>query len=210
MDITKIGEFLIKVFNQYKSDKYKENFAWIDQIQNIKSSSEKEKLNSFLIESINNNSNQFWMAAPELVDWENIRGYKYHGKEIFDDIDVNEVKKSFSNPLISIDQLKSKQISVISSLDDSKLMSWNSLRCIYGECIIDEQAYCINAGKWYRINNSFVKDINTEYASTIISQIDFQERTYVHDSESAYTIDFASKNASKFLAIGVCQVSCRV
>lgn len=200
MDITNIGEFLVKVFNQYKSDKYKENFDWIDQIQDIKSSSEKDKLNNFLIESINKNSGLFWMAAPELVNWENIRGYKYHRKIIFDDIDINEVKKSFSTPLTSIEQLKSKQISVISSLDDSKLMSWNALKCIYGECSINEQVYCINAGKWYRINNSFVKDVNTEYKSTIISQIDFQERTSEHHSESEYINDFANNN-TKFIAM---------
>ncbi len=201
VDIGNIGEFLIKVYKQYKSDKYKENFAWIDQIQDIKSSREKEKLNNFLIESINNNSNLFWMAAPELVDWENIRGYKYHGKKIFDDIDINEVKESLSKPLTSIEQLKSKKIVVISSLDDSKSMTWNSLKCIYGECSIDGQAYCINAGKWYYMDKSFVEDINAEYESTIISQIDFQERTSKHDSEGQYTIDFANNNHSKFLAM---------
>lgn len=109
VDISNIDKLLIKIFNYYKSEKYKENYEWIDHIKEVTSESEKEMLNKFLIESINNSCNLFWMAEPEIIPYEHISGYKYHGNKIFENIDINEVKQSFRKKLTSIEQLKSKK-----------------------------------------------------------------------------------------------------
>ncbi|MGD9678730.1 MAG: TIGR04141 family sporadically distributed protein [Vulcanibacillus sp.] len=55
--------------------------------------------------------------------------------------------------------MKSRKIVAVSAIDDSERHSWNAFKCIYGELCIDNEAYCINGGKWYRINNEFVDHV---------------------------------------------------
>jgi uncharacterized protein (TIGR04141 family) len=56
--------------------------------------------------------------------------------------------------------------------------------------MVDGNAFCINNGKWYRINNEFVEQINQDYSCTPISTIDFDDFTDLHGSENAYSKDF--------------------
>lgn len=201
VDITNIVTFLTKTYQKYSLERYKSNFGWIDQIQDIKDSRLIERLNETMIEMINARSSNIWMAVPEIIDWTAIKGFKYHGREILDDIYIDKVKESFREPLTNIEQLKSKRIIAISNVDDSIQHNWGSHRCIYGELTLDGQAYCINNGKWFRINNDFVAQVNSDYNQTIVSDLTFNDFTTEHNSENAYSIDFQSKNPSQYIVM---------
>ena len=201
VDITNIVDFLEKTYKKYNLNTYKTNFGWIDQIQEVKGTRMIERLDSELISSINASSESVWMAVPEIINWEEIKGFKYKGQDIYDDIDISLVKESFRESLSSIAQLKSKRIVAISALDDSERHSWNACRCLYGELLLDGNAYCINSGKWYRINNEFVSQINQDYSSTRISTIDFDDFTDGHKTESGYSIDFQEKHSDAYLVL---------
>lgn len=200
-DITNITEFLQKTHNKYMMQTYKENFAWIDQIQEVKDSRIIEKLNDMLIQEINNNSKNVWMAVPEIIDWPEIRGFKYHETDLLDDILITKVKESFKNGLMSFEQLKNKQISAISAIDNSKKFHWTAARCLFGELSLDEKAYCINNGKWYCVDTSFVKQINQEYDSTPISDIQFDSYADTHDNENSYNIAFVENHNKEYLLL---------
>ncbi len=199
VDISNINDFLVKTYKRYCSHTYKQNFSWIDHIQNVKSQRENTILNNYLIEAVNNQSPLFWMAVPDVINWTEISGFKYNGQTIFDDIDIHEVCASFRNPLTTTDQLKAKQIHAISSVDDSKVHTWSALKCVFGECSIDGQAYCINNGKWYKINSDFVDSINSNYTATAISNIEFPACTNSHKDENAYSTYVQQNNPNGFL-----------
>ncbi len=199
VDITNIDEFLIETYKRYMRDDYRKDFGWIDQIQKVKDSQEKKKLNDYLINEVNNKSNQFWMAAPEVINWEGISGFSYSKGEVHDDIDIFDVCASFRNPLEDINQLKSKKIYAISAIDEANRYTWSALRCMYGECTIDEESYCISAGEWYKIETNFVKRMNEAYEKTEISEISFIDRTEIHRTENEYAKEFTGNNKEQFL-----------
>ena len=201
VDITNIVDFLGKTYRKYSLDTYKTNFGWIDQIQEVKGTRITEKLDSALIAAINSSSDSIWMAVPEIINWEEIKGFKYKGQDIYDDIDISLVKESFREPLGSLEQLKSKRIVAISALDDSERHSWNARRCLYGELLLDGEAYCINSGKWYRVNNEFVNQVNQDYNSTTISMIDFEDFTDRHRTENGYSTDFQEKHSENYIVL---------
>ena len=201
VDITNIVDFLEKTYKKYSLNTYKTNFGWIDQIQEVKGVRMIERLDLELIRSINASSKSVWMAVPEIINWEEIKGFKYKGQDIYDDIDINLVKESFRESLSSITQLKSKRIVAISALDDSERHSWNARRCLYGELLLDGNAYCVNSGKWYRINNEFVNQVNLDYNSTHISTIDFDDFTDSHQTENGYSVDFQKKHSDDYLVL---------
>lgn len=201
VDITNIVDFLKKTYKKYTLNTYKSNFGWIDQIQEVKGSRMTERLDSEIINAINASSDNIWMAVPEIINWEEIKGFKYRGRDIYDDIDIATVKESFREGLTTIEQLKSKRIVAISALDDSERHSWNARRCLYGELVLDGDAYCINSGKWYRVNNEFVNQVNQDYSSTSISTIDFDDFTDDHKTENGYSVDFQEKHTNDYIVL---------
>lgn len=199
VDITNISEFLKKTYNKYIIDTYKENFAWIDQIQDVKDSRIIEKLNNALISAMNEDGGNIWMAVPEVIDWSEINGFKYCGSDIYDDIFVYKVRDSFREGLSSFDQLKGKQIIAISALDDSERFRWTSAKCLFGELTLDGKAYCINNGKWYCVDVNFANQVNQDYASIEISTIEFDDYTDAHCGENSYSISFVESNSGDYI-----------
>lgn len=199
VDITNILDFLRQTYGKYTLTTYRTNFGWIDQIQDVKDSRLIEALNAQMIDKINAGSNDIWMAVPEVINWDEISGFKYCGRELFDDIYVDKVKESFREPLTSIEQLKTKRIIAISSVDDGVRHNWGANRCLYGELILDDRAYCINSGKWYRIDNDFVEQVNYEYGLTPISLINFDEFTTAHISENSYSTSFRDNHIDDYI-----------
>jgi len=202
VDITNIVEFLKKTYEKYCLSSYEAKFSWVDQIQAVKDSRLIERLNTTMITEINGGSSQIWMAVPDVINWDEIQGFKYSGRqELRDDIDIQEVKDSFRKPLACIEQLKSKRIQAISALDDSIRHDWPASKCLYGELLLDNDAYCINNGKWYRISKDFVEQVNRDYSSTNIAPISFDDFTNAFDSESAYSLSFKNNNPNDYVVM---------
>ena len=199
VDITNICEFLKQTYSKYVLNNYRENFAWIDQIQDVKDTHLLDKLNKNLIDAINNNSKEIFMAVPEIIEFQEIRGFQYYGHDILNDILIEKVKESLRSPLKSIDQLKNKQIFAISALDDSQRYKWSAVKCLFGEMTLGNNAYCINNGKWYCLDRDFVKQINRDYVNTPISSIEFDDYTDEHDSENSYSTSFVDNHSNDYI-----------
>lgn len=201
VDISNIVGFLHSTYSKYSLTTYRDNFSWIDQIQDVKDTRIIDMLNAELISSINAHSTDIWMAVPDIIEWSEIRGFKYCGKDIFDDIHIDKVIESFRDPLISIEQLKSKRINALSALDDHVMYSWGANRCLYGELNVNAKAYCINGGKWYRIDNDFVAQVNSDYSATAISQIQFDDFTDTYTSEKSYSNGFRENHIDEYIVM---------
>lgn len=201
VDMDNVTEFLGKVYQKFLSNTYRTGFSWIDQIKEVKSKAHKSILNQHLINAVNEGAECVWMAAPEVINWHEIKGFQYGGRELHDEIDIGLVCQTFRGPLTTVDQLKSKRIIAISALDDSELFSWTALKCICGELSLNNETYCISNGKWYQIENDFVTQINENYAQTRISEIAFPERTAEHTSENIYAISVADMFPQQFLVL---------
>lgn len=195
VDISNINDFLKATYLRYKETTYRKNFGWVDHIKKVKNSTLIENLNNRLIELINNDSKDIWMAVPEVIEWENISGFKYSGKDLYDDIDINIVKNSFNTELKDISQLKSKHIYAIQSIDGiSVYRNWSAYKCICGEVEYSDRSYCINNGSWFQIDKDFVSAVNNDYLSTSISQMPFIDYLSSYKSENDYSIAFTESN----------------
>lgn len=191
VDITNLKDFLKKVYEKYCSSNYRTNFSWIDHIKKVKDSKLITKLEQKTIELINDESPNIWMAVPDVIDWERIKGFKYTKEEIQDDIEILEVVKTLKKGLVSYEQLRSKTISAISTDDDHSIyMSWKAHRCLVGEVEVDNKAYCINNGQWYCIDKDFVEIVNKDYENISVSDMEFMNCTKIHSTENKYTTAF--------------------
>ncbi len=142
-NIDNIDEFLKYCYKKFKETKYKENFEWIDNIKEVKSKSEKEKLDKTLIEYIK--KSQFdcvWMSIPEVINWEGVKGFKYTNEDIiYDDIFIEKFIESIRRDIENIEQIKTRRVRMI-DIEDKEINKWSAYRCINAEIQLEEKSYC--------------------------------------------------------------------
>lgn len=188
-NIDNIDEFLEFCYRRYKETKYLDKFSWIDNIKYVKDKNLIKKLNSELIQLINNKEfEKVWMAVPDVINWENIKDFKVPGlDEHLNDIYIDRVIDSLKSDLSDIEQLKTKRIYAISSKDEHQnAYEWTAYKCIISEIEVDGKAYCLNNGNWYKINQDFVSDINNRYSKIELlndSFIDFNKQVYMNEDD---------------------------
>lgn len=207
-DIDNIEELLVHCYKKYKENRYKENFEWIDNIKEVKSKEELEKLDRELIKYINNKKYDcVWMSVPEVINWENMIGFSFSSdKTIYDDILIEKVIDSIKNELVSVEQLKRKNIRMIDT-EGEEINKWNAYKCTIAEIQNEGNAYCLNNGKWYYINKDFSDKIEKEYSSFEICNIDFIDYTPDMKDEDEYNEKLSKKLSNSYLIHQIGEIS---
>ncbi len=198
-NIYNIPSFLKAVFAQYMSSAYKDKFAWIDHIRPVKNKRTIEELDNAVIYEINNKSPKVWMAVPDVINWEDVEGFRYAGRETYPDIYISVIRNSFREGLSSVKQLKDKRISAIRSDNGEVMTAWSAYRCIYAEVELRGVPYCINKGRWYSVDRDYVKTVNAEYDAIPVSDRVFLPYRQEHIREAIYSKAFAASDPSNLL-----------
>jgi len=173
-------------FQTYKKEDYKRQYDWIDNIAPVKDKTLTNNLNSKLVDEINEKNNEKVMfALPDLIEWENIDGFKYSGDliTIYDDINLDTFISKYE-PFDSIEEIKNKRVHSVSANDGTILMSWSAYKCIFADIEYGGKQYCISDRNWYEINSDFVNSVNQRYNQ--IRKSEFRLPNYNHKDEGTY------------------------
>lgn len=188
VDVNNIKDFLKLCIERYKSNDYKIDFGWIDQITDIRSSKKTEELNNLLLAKLNaGDVDKIWMAVPDVIDWVNIRGFRYikhTAGDLKDDLDVQDFIAACAGRKMDIDFLKSTLVYEISIQNDEIVNSWSSFDCIYAEIEQGGKVYILNNSMWYEIVKDFTKQVKDEFVNTEEADMDFPD--YNHEDEYKY------------------------
>lgn len=180
VNIDNVNDFLIACYEKYLSDKYKESFGWLDNIKEVKEKNLKNFLNAELIKLINQRDFDKVLAAiPETIEWEKVLDFRLKVNQLgYDDIEISTIIESYKNGVVpSIESLKSKRIYAISNEDGESLNDWSIYNCLIAEIEYEKNEYCLNFGKWYKLNSDFVQSTNDYYDNIPLSNIEFPNST---------------------------------
>lgn len=176
VNINNINDFLIECYKKYKSDNYKKDFAWLDNIKEVKEKKFKDELDQELLKIINiHDFSRVWSAVPEVIEWENILDFRYRKSKIgYDDVEIQNIIELFPNKIIpDIDSLKKRYVFAMALDGEEELYKWKIYNCIIAEIEYKDNVYCLNFGKWYIVNKDFVKSTNEYYNEISLSNIEF-------------------------------------
>lgn len=199
VDIDSIQPFLGFCYKRYLSRDYKTDFDWIDQIHHIKNPALTEKLDALVIKKFNNEQfNTLWMAIPDLLDWNNLQGFRFypHQQEPTDDINIQKFREVIG-PITELDELTHRYVRAISATSETEFIHWSALKCLYGEVTYYNKQYLINNGKWFWIAHKFVNQVNNYYKKIPLSKTNLLE--YNHDNEGAYNEALAASKSQYVL-----------
>jgi len=188
VDKGNISDFLEYCLERYRSNAYKDNFDWIDQIAEVRNGAIEDELNAELLQRINQDHlDKIWMAVPVVVDWANVSGFRHvraKRAELHDDLNIGDFLKSFPNGNISLDHLKNDHVFVISAENGEPLDSWSAFLCMYAEIELKGKIYILNNGKWYEIARGFTKEVQRDFSNIPDSNINLPN--YAGGSELEY------------------------
>jgi uncharacterized protein (TIGR04141 family) len=205
IDVATIVDFLSHCVERYRSDDYKQNFDWIDQISDVRDTRKEQSLNEELINRLNSgNFDKIWMAVPEVIDWSDVKGFRY-GKpkrgDLHDDLEVPAFITTLNGVPITLEILKGQNVFLIGASSDDVASKWSTYRCLYAELPVAGELFVLNNGKWYSIASGFQSQVQSDFASMAASSLALPDCT-VND-EGVYNLQ-----ASQALA-GSCCMDCQ-
>lgn len=147
---------------------YKKTFAWIDQIREVLASATIDQLNGLLEARIATGKfERLWMAPPEIVNWESIAGFKFRDSDdlpLHHDLRVqdflSETRARGASKPITIATLKTRPVLAYEADGGSPCARWSAFKCIYAEIDHGGETYLLSAGKWFRVDKSYVAKVN--------------------------------------------------
>ncbi|MEI7918515.1 MAG: TIGR04141 family sporadically distributed protein [Candidatus Saccharibacteria bacterium] len=198
VDISNLADKLKIYYTAAKSDIYKVNYSWIDHIAEVKDSTKITILNTELaVRLAGSDLENIWLAVPEVVDWSDIKGFMYRGDSasLCEDLTIADLLESLvvRGRDISIENIKKQKIVAIRASDSMQSQKWNAYNCLYAEVKLLSDFYTLNNGKWYRIENDFVKKVNEEYHRILDSNVVLPSYKQPDTSENSYNTRAANE-----------------
>lgn len=198
LNLENVADVLKKLYELYAKETYKGSFEWVDRVAGVKSKELTNRLESRAIEMIREHSPDIWMAVPDVVNWEDIQGFRIvgGGKTIHDDIMINDVIESLNGDLVEFSQLKRRDIKVVGK-NGEVVDTWHSSHCLYGEIVLDGGHYYINGGVWFKVDGGYADEINSAYERMALTQIDFPPWSGA-EREAEYNKRFAESDRTSY------------
>jgi uncharacterized protein (TIGR04141 family) len=174
VDFTNLKDILVGVLAEYKSNSYKEEFSWIDDIQAVKDRANLDALDSQLIQALMEEQLDFLdISIPEVSDEGGIEGYAFKKGEIFSEPQIRDFLASVSDKMqIDIPFLKRRKLHIQDSISSTMIPKWSIYGCLHFQTSIGNDIYVIFGGQWYKIDNQLVNQV-VRKLDRIIAPSDF-------------------------------------
>jgi uncharacterized protein (TIGR04141 family) len=202
VNLSGIPDLLARFLVAFGQETYKENFPWVDHINEVRDVSQRERLDAILVERIaERNFERLWLAIPDRVDWEGMAGFKYRDTQraaVYDDVYFPTfLEQEGSGFVATIDTLKNRRRIYLVSLEtDLAVEQWPLYRCIYCEIDVAGETFLLNNGKWYRISTDFLQSVNNSFE--VLREENVGLPNYLQDSEAAYNQSVADTQPDQY------------
>lgn len=164
VELGDLQELLDNYFDLFNDDSYRKFFPWVDHIAEVSNQFTVTTLDELLVQGIKTeNLPRCWLAVPEIIDWANIKGFRYKsgsGEPQYLDLHLSDFLKTLDDKSeLTADFLRRRCATEI-DLSDHPQHRWSVYQCLYCELEYNGDSYLLTSGKWYRVSRDFVESIN--------------------------------------------------
>ncbi|MDD5760169.1 MAG: TIGR04141 family sporadically distributed protein [Desulfobulbaceae bacterium] len=197
VDASGLSALLGRYFEKYREESYRQRYPWIDQLAEVRDATIINELDVQLIDKLNRQDlGRLWLAIPEIIDWNDINGFRYTGEQrniTHTDLHVADFLSTLEvNTPLSTELLRSKKVHATSASTGFDSYDWTVYQCLYCEIEKEGGVFFLSTGKWYRVARDFAESVNTAVQGiTIRNDLlpDFNDR-----DEGSYNSRVASAN----------------
>lgn len=194
IDLSDLGVLLDKLLTKSTAETYKENFAWIDNLSEVRDQTLLAQLDVAFGEKIKaKDFNRTWLALPDIIEWPDFLGFKYQRAkrgELLDDIDWHSYLEFVGGESPHTPETFHKHhVLCMSASSELPVHEWTIYKCAYCELELDGGTYALNNGKWYRVDEDFLGNLNKVIKAIPASTIalpDYEDNTEGEYNERVY------------------------
>jgi uncharacterized protein (TIGR04141 family) len=181
---------------------YQKEFAWIDQVAEIRDAALNARLFGALIKELRNSrQSHCWLAPDGLVDWNQVSWFQFggaHAAPRITELTLNRfIEYIGGTRALKLDVLDRTRVRALRA-DDSIAHEWPASRCLQAELKYSQKTYLLNAGKWYVIDDEFVASVNKAVSSIEVYDLGLPE--YEDTDEGVYN-DRAARSSNGRLVL---------
>ncbi|MGD8718898.1 MAG: TIGR04141 family sporadically distributed protein [Candidatus Zixiibacteriota bacterium] len=165
MDAGSLGDKCKQILKYYKSESYKDRFAWIDSFGFVKDKDTISQLQDNLINALKTgDTEKIHIAPPEYIPPDRAPGFKFSLEEesITYDLDIVSYLETVEDKeKITVNFLKNQHLYAISSDADTIYSSWKLYDCVVFETTLSNKFFVLTGGDWFKVEADFVESVDT-------------------------------------------------
>jgi len=201
INLRTIRKALAAYLRAYESTDYREHFAWVDQIHQVRKKGHlATELDGLLIgklEAVQSQGGQggdCWLAAPDVLDWDVVEGFRFtqaKGDGYLTDMHLPGFFDTVKNTELSVELLKMRHVYAVNA-DHMEVKHWTVYKCIHCEVEYDGKSYLLSGGQWFEIKKDFVDTVNEFFDGMKVFEHALPD--YQHAKEGAYNAELCGSH----------------
>src|SRR5207245_970402 len=139
-----------------------EHFSWVDYVQRVTDPAVIAVLNGKLLEDLESETPQSYLAPPEPLDWEKIHAFGYSRSRKRRDLDMSlaHYLEKVEKDSLTIDVLQQHRVSAYGDDEEPPADSWPVYKCLVFETSHSGARFVLTAGDWFEIDRDFATGVN--------------------------------------------------
>lgn len=213
INLLTIRKALAAYLRAYESSAYKEHFAWIDQIHQVRKKGHlATALDELLIEKLTairaqgGKGGDCWLAAPDVLDWDEVEGFRYSqskGDGYHTDMHLLGFFATIDDTSLSVELLKMRQVYAVNA-DHFEVKHWAVYKCVHCEVEYEGRTYLLSGGQWFEIKKDFVETVNDFFDG--IPTFGIQLPEYQHTKEAEYNAELCGDHQDYWALMDLKQI----
>lgn len=200
-----LGAFCLLVDEVAREDTYRQQFAWIDNIQPITDTRLVDELEEEVVALLRDGRmDLIQMAPPETVDWDRLSAFQYHfdtrqrpilsRRDISLDAYLGGLRLTDPDlDELSAARLRSRRVIGLDE-DREKCAEWSVWQCLVAEFECDGKTYVLDDGGFFEVAADYLTQLNAD-VSRFSSAIDFLPAARAGITEPEYNRETAAASA---------------
>jgi uncharacterized protein (TIGR04141 family) len=157
-------ELLERVNAAHQRDDYKRDFAFIDFIESVRDPEVRSALDEDLVAAVKGAiQSDVYLAPPEIVDYEDVRGFLFQGERRGDEhpeLELSSFRDSLDEDEVTLEDLHGRSVRLISESSGLEVRRWSIYKSLVHETTLGDQPYLLSEGEWFAVDASFVDRVN--------------------------------------------------
>ena len=186
-----------RLLTEFHSDAYKQEFAWVDNLQAIRAPAKLADLDGKMLALLKARVfDKAHLAPPDMIDWDEVAGFLYTGErgDLRPDLDLPECLDALAAfeqvepdalDLTVHDLKKRYRIRAVNDEVSREANHWPLYDCLVLELDEEDALYVLSGGHWFRIEKGFVREVEAR-ASRLARSLPSLPPARANQVEGAY------------------------
>lgn len=167
-ELADLGRLCGDLRKAYIRKTYRQLFSWIDKIEVVEEASLRGRLEEKVLASLKGGrQGRFALAPPELVDWDEIAGFRFpFSRDLHDELDIETylegLRRAGRLDALDFEELKRHRIVAVDE-NGQEIYHWPVFRCLDAEVkLTGRRLYVLTGGDFFAVDTRYLSQLNRD------------------------------------------------